>query len=266
MESKTIAFIHGNFVSKRCWDPWVSRFEQRRYTCHPIAYPGRDKPVAVLREELSDPRLSKLTIADVIEHHVRVIRALDEKPVIIGHSFGGLLTQLMLQRDLGVAAIAIDSVPPPGVISLKWSFIRSLWPVVNPLIPASRPYLMPFSHFQYTFTNDLPLAEQRAAYDAYVVPESRRLGRGGLTRAARVDFARRRAPLLLIAGELDHIMPASLNRRNFRRYRKSPSVTDFKEFPGRAHYSIIGGKGWEEVADFALDWATRVQSNPSQRS
>ena len=117
---------------------------------------------------------------------------------------------------------------------------------------------MPFEHFQYTFVNDLPLSEQRKAYDADVVPESRRLGRGGLSSAARVDFKKPHAPLLLIAGENDHIMPASLNRTNFNRYRKGNpnATTEFREFPGKAHYSIIGGNaGWQEVADYALDWA-----------
>lgn len=123
---------------------------------------------------------------------------------------------------------------------------------------------MPFEDFQYTFGNDLPLAEQRAAYDADIVPESRRLSRGALSRAARVDFRKERAPLLMIAGENDHIIPASLNRSNWRRYRKSPSVTDFKEFPGRAHYTVIAGPGWEEVADYALDWAERQTASASR--
>ena len=269
MSHPLIVFIHGNFVSKHSWEPWVDRFEARGFTCLPIEYPGRDKPVAELKQHPHDPFLGTLTIQNVIDHHVQAIQSLDEKPIIIGHSFGGLLTQLMLQRDLGVAGVAIDSVPPPGVISFNWSFIRSTWPVVNPFIPSSRPYYMPFEHFQYAFGNDLPLAAQRAAYDAVIVPESRRLARGGLTRAARVDFTRRRAPLLLIAGEKDHIMPASLNRKNFRRYRSSPSVTDFKEFPGRAHYSVIGGPGWEEVADYALDWAIKAQleqTSPAPRN
>ena len=257
--SKTIAFIHGAFVGKHCWDRWVARYEARGYTCVPISYPGRDKSVAELKAAPNDPFLRTLSIQAVIDHHVRVLQALPEKPVVMGHSFGGLLTQLMLQRNLAAAAVAIDSVPPQGVISLAWSFIRSLWPVVNPLV-GSRPYYMPFRDFQYAFGNDLSLAEQRAGYDADIVPESRRFGRGALTSAARVDFKQRHAPLLMIAGEKDHIMPASLNRRNYRRYQKSPSITEFKEFPGRAHYSIIAGPGWEEIADYALDWAVRVQN------
>ncbi|WDT76805.1 MAG: alpha/beta hydrolase [Candidatus Manganitrophus sp.] len=265
MPTKTIALIHGNFVTQHCWDEWAARYKARGYKTVQIAYPGRDKPVELLKQNPSDPILQRLTIDEVIDHHVRVIRSLPEKPIIIGHSFGGLLTQLMLQRDLGVAGVAIDSVPPQGVLVLKWSFLRSLWPVINPLIPASKPYYMTFEDFQYTFTNTLPLDEQRAAYEAQVVPESRRLARGGLSSAARVDFKRARPPLLMIAGEKDHLMPAALNRANYERYKSSPSITEFKEFPGRDHY-IIGERGWEEVADDALDWAIRAQARTAARA
>src|SRR5262245_47528670 len=265
MPSKTIAFIHGLFVTKRCWEPWVARYQARGYTCVAIAYPGRDRPVELLKQSHPDPATGRITIADVIDHHVRVVGTLGEKPILIGHSFGGLLTQLLLQRDLGVAGVAIDSAPPLGVLTLKWSFIRSNWPGLNPLIPSSKPYYMSRAQFRYAFAHTLPEAAQRTAYDQQIVPESRRLQRGALSSHARVDFTRRRAPLLMIAGSHDHIIPASLNRTNYERYRQSPSVTDYKEFPGRVHY-IIGQPGWEEVADYALTWATRVQQADTLRS
>jgi pimeloyl-ACP methyl ester carboxylesterase len=258
--TRTIVFIHGNFVTRHCWDAWVTRYEKLGYTCIPIAYPGRDGSPASLRKNPDSALMASLTLERVIEHHVTAIRALNEKPIVIGHSFGGLLTQLLVQRDLPAAAVAIDSVPPQGVLTLKWSFYRSTFPPLNPLLPASNPYMMSFKHFQYAFANDLSLAEQRVAYEKDMVPESRRLARGGLSSAARVDFKRRRSPLLLIAGEKDRIMPAALNRTNFRRYSASPSVTEFKEFAGRSHYSIIAGKGWEEVAYYALDWGMRAAS------
>jgi pimeloyl-ACP methyl ester carboxylesterase len=263
--ARTIVFIHGNFVSSRCWDAWVARYKSRGYTCVAVAYPGRDKPVAWLKANPDGALLGSLTLDRVADYHEKVIRSLDEKPIIIGHSFGGLLTQLMVQRDLAAAAVAIDSVPPQGVLVPNWSFFRSTWPVLNPFVPASRPYLMSFEHWQYTFVNGLPLEEQRAAYDTYVVPESRRLSRGGLSSAARIDFKRPHAPLLLIGGEKDNIMPASLNRVNYQRYAKSPSITEFKECPGRTHYTVIGGQGWEQVADYALDWATRVTADREAR-
>jgi pimeloyl-ACP methyl ester carboxylesterase len=264
--SGTVVFIHGNFMTRRTWEPWIERYKSSGYRCVAIAYPGRDQPIEELRQQPDGRFLGSLTLRRAIDHHVAAIRALGEKPIIIGHSFGGLITQLMVQRDLAVAAIAIDSVPPLGVLPLEWSFIRSTWPVINPFVPASKPYLMSFKHFQYSLANALTPAEQRTAYDADIVPESRRLSRGGLSLAARVDFKKPHAPLLLIAGEKDRIMPASLNRRNFRRYKHSSSITEVKEFSGRDHYSIIGGKRWEEVADFALSWAKRVTASDPVRT
>lgn len=254
--SKTIVLIHGNFVSRHSWTQWVDRYTARGYHCLAPAYPGREAPVTELRRSPDPVLLGSLTITRVIDHLAGIIRELPEKPIIIGHSFGGLLTQQMVKRNLAAAAVAISSVPPQGVIATVWPFYRSTWPVINPLVPASRPYLMPFEHFQYAFVNDLPLAEQQAAWERDVVPESRRLARGGLSRAAQVDFAAPHAPLLLVGAEKDQIMPAAVNRQNFRRYRPNGSVIEYREFPGRGHYSIIGSPGWEEVADHALDWAT----------
>lgn len=257
--SRTIAFVHGAFVSKHCWQRWVERCEALGYACIAMPYPGRDRSPAELRAQPDLPLIAKLTFRDVVEHHVATLRSLPEKPLVIGHSLGGLVAQLLVQREVASAAVAISSVPPQFVTTLAWSFLRSLWPVVNPLVPASRPYLMPLDHFRYAFANGMPDAEQRAAHDRYVVPESRRAARGALTGVARVDFKRAHAPLLFIAGEDDHLMPAALNRRNFLRYRHSPSVTDFVEFPGRNHLSIIGGAGWEQVLDHALAWAVNVR-------
>jgi pimeloyl-ACP methyl ester carboxylesterase len=253
-------------MTRHTWEPWIERYDSSGYRCVAIAYPGRDHPVEVLRRHADGRFLGSLTLQRAVDHHVAAIRALGEKPIIIGHSFGGLLTQLMLQRDLAAAAIAIDSVPPLGVPPLEWSFIRSTWPVINPFVPASKPYLISFKHFQSSLANAMTPAEQRIAYDADIVPESRRLSRGGLSLAARVDFKKPHAPLLLIAGEKDNIMPASLNRRNYRSYKHSSSITEFKEFAGRDHYSVIGGKRWEEVADFALTWAKRVTASDPVRT
>lgn len=256
---RTIAFVHGAFVARNCWDRWVESCAARGYDCVAIAYPGRERAPAELRARPDAGLLARLSFRDVLEHHVAVLRALPEKPLVVGHSLGGLLAQLLLQRDVASAAVAIDSVPPQFVTTLAWSFLRSLWPVVDPFVPVSRPYLMSLDHFRYTFANGLPDAEQRAAYDALVVPESRRVARGALSSAARIDFRRTRPPLLLVAGEQDHLMPPALNRRNFRRYRRSGSVTDFVELPGRTHLSVIDGAGWEDVRDHVLEWAVGVR-------
>jgi alpha-beta hydrolase superfamily lysophospholipase len=251
MKSKTIVFVHGMYMNPLCWEHWVDYYQSKGYKCLAPAWPGRDQPVDTLRQQHPDPQLSKLTLSKVLEHFTDTIKKLDEKPVIIGHSMGGLVVQLLLQKDLAAAGVAIDSAPPLGVITAKWSFLKSNWPHITPFVSQNSPIEMSFERFQYTFVNGLPLAEQRAAYERYVVPESRRVPRESLT--ARVDFKKPHPPLLVIAGSADHIIPASLNKSNFARYKSSSSVTDYKEFAGRTHF-IIGQKKWEEVADYVLAW------------
>jgi pimeloyl-ACP methyl ester carboxylesterase len=257
MRSKTIVFIHGLFFTSASWEPWIRRYEAKGYRCLAPEYPSRDHPVETLRKNHPDPVLGRLTLSEVVEGYANAIKALGEKPIIIGHSLGGLIVQLLLQRDMAVAGVAIDSAPPKGVFVPAWSFIRSNWPVINPFASKTEPLLMSFEHFQYAFVNTLPLAEQRAIYDTCVVPESRTAALGALSDVAKVDFARPRPPLLFIAGGNDHIIPPALNKANFDKYRGMPgvNVTDFKEFAGRTHY-IIGQKGWEEVADYTLVWLT----------
>ena len=253
MTSKTTLFVHGMYMTPLCWEQWTNHIQAKGYKCIAPAWPGRDKPIDTLRKNHPDPQLGKLTLSAVVEYLAKIIETLDEKPILIGHSMGGLIVQLLLQRDLAAAAIAIDSAPPMGVFTTQWPFLKSNWPHINPFVPKSRPIQMSFERFQYTFVNTLPLEEQRAAYERYVVPESRRVPAESLTNVARIDFRKLRPPLLLIAGSKDNIIPASLNKTNYGRYKQSSSVTDFKEFPGRTHF-IIGQKNWEEVADYTISW------------
>jgi pimeloyl-ACP methyl ester carboxylesterase len=258
MKTKTIVLVHGLSASKHSWDGWAARYRSRGYkVVAPAYHPGLDKSLAELKQTPNDPLLSSITLPQVLDHLTRVIKGLDEKPAIIGHSFGGLLTQLLLQRDLGIAGVAVDSAPPPGVLPTQLSFLRFSLPIFNPLIPATKPWYMTFKQFQYGWTHTLPLAEQRTAYEAVIVPESRGLYRSGLTPDAKLDWTRSRAPLLFISGEKDHIIHPAVNKANADRYSKSSSVTDLKVFPGRTHYTIMAGKGWEEVADYALNWLLR---------
>lgn len=239
------------YMNPLCWEHWVEYYQAKGYQCLAPAWPGRDQPVEALRRQHPDPQLGKLTLSDVLTHFTDVIKASREKPVLIGHSMGGLAVQLLLQKDLAVAGVAIDSAPPMGVLTTRWSFLKSNWPHITPFVSQDKPIEMTFERFQYTFVNGQPLADQRAAYDRYVVPESRRVPRESLL--TKIDFRKPHPPLLLIAGSADHIIPAPLNKTNFTRYKASASVTDFKEFPGRTHFTI-GQKNWEEVADYVLAW------------
>jgi pimeloyl-ACP methyl ester carboxylesterase len=255
MKTKTIVLIHGMFMNPLCWEKWIPRYQARGYKVFAPAWPGRDKTVAALRQAHPDPALPKLKLGEVVESQAAFIQGLSEKPAILGHSMGGLVVQLLLQRDLAVAGVAIDPAPPLGVFTTAFSFLKANLPAINPFL-LNRPAMMTFPQFQYAFVSALPLEEQRAIYDRYCVPESRGVPSSSLGPAGRVDFSRPHRPLLITAGEQDHIVPAGLIRTNFRKYR-GPSVTEFKEFPGRDHF-LIGERGWEEVADFALDWLERV--------
>ena len=256
MKSKTIVLIHGMFMTPLCWEKWIPYYEAKGFRVHAPAWPGRDKSVEELRKAHPDPELAKLKLNHVVDHLETFIKGLDEKPAIIGHSMGGLAVQILLQRGIAVAGIAIDPAPPAGVFTTEFSFVKANFPAINPFL-LSQPVQMTFEHFQYAFVNTLPLDEQRAAYDRYVVPESRGVPTSSLGSAGKVDFNRLRRPLLITAGEKDHIIPASLNKSNYKKY-KAPSVTDFKEFAGRSHF-LIGSRGWEEIADYCLEWLGKIE-------
>ncbi|MBE2194434.1 MAG: alpha/beta hydrolase [Anaerolinea sp.] len=257
MPTKTVLFIHGLFMTYHCWDQWVERYQAKGYTCVAVPYPQRDKSPAEIQKAHPDPNLPKVTFEGVLDHLIKTIQGLTEPPIIIGHSFGGLFTQLLINRGFGMAGVAVDSAPPQGLLSTKFSFLWGNRGLLNPLNRSSRPYRMSFGAFQYAFVNGMPEAEQRKIYEEQAVPESLRIPRGALSSPnARIDYRKPHPPLLLIAGSNDHIVPASLNKANFKRYQESDSVTELKEFPGRNHFGI-GQKGWEELADYALEWAGR---------
>ncbi|HUS67440.1 MAG TPA: alpha/beta hydrolase [Kofleriaceae bacterium] len=256
MKTKTVVFIHGMFMTPTCWSGWVQRFRERGLRALAPAWPLHDAPPQALRDKHPDPALGKLTLDEVVAEMVRTVEALDEKPILIGHSMGGLVVQLLLQKQLGVAGVAIDSAPPKGVISFKWSFIKSNWPVVSPFANKDQPYLLTPSDFRYAFAHTLPPDELKATYDREVVPESRRVGNGPTTAVAKIDFTAARPPLLFVAGELDRIIPASLNASNHKKYAASAGITEIRQFPGRTHYTL-GQEGWESIADFVLDWTAQ---------
>jgi pimeloyl-ACP methyl ester carboxylesterase len=243
-------------MNSQCWENWIEYYGDKGYKCIAPAWPYHDKTVKQLRDEHPNVELGKLTLGTVIENYRKMINSSDKKPILIGHSIGGLVVQALLSEGLGTCGVSIDSAPPAGVTSLKFSFLKSNLPTINPF-RGDQPYFMPFKRFQYSFVNTFTEKEQKEAYDRYVVPESRNVARSSTK--IKIDFNRKRPPLLMIAGSEDHIIPPSLNKDNFGRYKNSGSITDFKEFEGRAHF-IIGQKGWKEVADYAIEWIEKVST------
>jgi pimeloyl-ACP methyl ester carboxylesterase len=261
MAGKTIVLVHGAWVTPLCWENFSGYFGSRGYTCLAPAWPYKDRSVEELRRS-PDPNLGRLGLIEIVDHYDRIIRKMDAPPILIGHSYGGLFVQMLLDRGLGAAGVAIDSAPPQGVLPFYPSVIRANFGVLSTLGGWHKILRQSFKEFQYAFVNALPEAEQRVAYDRFVVPETGRIffqsAFALFNAATTVNFKNnRRAPLLMIAGSADHITPAAMNLTNFSKYHGSTAVTEFKEFAGRCHW-IIAQPGWEEVADYAAQWLERV--------
>jgi pimeloyl-ACP methyl ester carboxylesterase len=253
-DTKTVLFITGAFVGNNAWDEWKSYFEDKGYIALAPAWPFKDASPETLRtRQPDDLQLANLSLSELIEHYVDIVKGLREKPIVIGHSLGGLITQIIVNRDLAAAGIAIHSFPPQGIFPYEFSFLKAGWKSLGLFTSLKKTYLMSFKDWQYAFVNGMPLQQQQKAYDQNVVPESKKVARGGLTNAAKVDFEKMHVPLLLTAGDQDHIIPAPVNLRNYKKYKKNGSVADYKEFPGRNHF-VLGQPTWKEDADFILKW------------
>jgi pimeloyl-ACP methyl ester carboxylesterase len=262
--SRTVVFVHGGWVTPACWEPFLGYFGERGYRCLAPAWPGKDRPIAAIRADPSP--LAGLGIREIVDHYDRVIRSLDEPPVLVGHSFGGLFVQLLVDRGLGAAGIAIDSAPPKGIFAFQPTSLVSLGRILVTPFGWRNVVHWTFAEFRYAFVHTMSPAEQRAIWDAHIVPDSGRpffeAGYSFLVRRspAEVNFAKPdRAPLLFISGDADRAMPPAIVRRMYRAHRASPARTDFRSFPKRTHW-LIAQPGWQEVAEACVDWSRSVSA------
>jgi pimeloyl-ACP methyl ester carboxylesterase len=251
-DSPTVVLIHGMWMTPRSWDSWVDHYADRGYRAIAPGWPGIADPEETRRDPSA---LRGLGIKKIVDHYDRIIRDLDRPPIIIGHSFGGLTTQLLLDRGLGSAGVAIGTAPPKGVLLLPLSTLRSSFPALkNPLNRDGLAELSP-EQFRWRFTNTLDAGESGRIYREHYIPGTNRAFFDALGSPAAVDFKNsQRAPLLLVFASKDHISPPAVNRTILKLQSRAPSVTESKEYPGRTHF-MAGMDGWEEIADFALNWA-----------
>lgn len=265
----TVVLIHGLWMTPRSWEHWVTHYEAKGLTVLTPAYPGFEIEVEALRE---NPQvIADLTVPETVDHLAAVVEGLATPPIIMGHSFGGVMTQLLLARGLGAAAVVIDSAPTEGVHVTPVSQARSLFPALRN--PANRRRAVAFTpeEFHYAFTNTLSAEESQRVYDRYAIAAPGAwVWEYGLfanfkpgPQETWVDYTADRAPLLFIAGSEDHIMPPAVNRSNARHYHRSPAVTEYVELEGRDHWTCAA-PGWEAVADHALDWALAQSARRSE--
>jgi pimeloyl-ACP methyl ester carboxylesterase len=256
----TIVLIHGLWLTPRSWEGWIDRYQKAGYNVVAPSWPGLEGEVEAIRKDPS--ALKGLKLKTVVDHYDRIIRKLDAPPIIMGHSFGGLITQMLIDRGLGSAGILIDSAQTAGVPVLPFVTIRATLPILGNPFSYNRTTSLSPSQFNYAFTNELSAADSQKVYDRYSIPAANAilwdaafalLNPNG---SSKVDYRRSdRAPLLFIGGSNDHLAPPAINKANVRKYiNNSSAVTDYREFPNRTHHTV-GQKGWEEVADFAIQWA-----------
>ncbi len=254
-------FVHGLWLLPSSWDRWAVVFDEAGYAALAPGWP--DDPETVAEANANPDTFANKTVGDVADHFAEVIGKLDRKPVVIGHSFGGLMAQILAGRGLSTATVAIDPAPFRGVLPLPISALRSASAVLTN--PANRHRAVPLTYeqFRYAFANAVDEDEARQLYDAFAVPAPG----APLFQAATANFNPwtevkvdhknpDRGPLLIISGEKDHTVPWAIANSSFKKQKKNKGVTEIVEMSGRGHALTIDS-GWREVADTALEFVRR---------
>ena len=256
----TIVLVHGFWVTPRSWEEWITHYESRGYRVIAPGNPGFELEVESLNAVKSP--IEALTVPAIVEHLESVVGAIETPPIIIGHSAGGAFTQILLDHGFGAAGVALNSAPTEGVKVTPLSQITSTFPVLK--IPANRHMAIGLSEdeWRYAFTNTFTEEEARRLYERYHVPASGRILWGGVLANFQpghqdtwVDYRNAdRVPLLFVSGSEDHIMPPSVQRSNAKHYKAEGTVTEIKEYEGKAHL-LPSQEGWQAIADEVLAWA-----------
>ena len=267
-DKSTIVLIHGLWMTPKSWNTWADRFRAQGHEVIVPGWPGiDDRSVEDIR---SNPAaLKNIGLAQIADHYERIIRSLPgfaegRKPIIMGHSFGGVLTQMLADRGLGSAYVGVAPGQPAGVAVLPLSTLRTGLPILGKPWAKNDAFPLTKKHFHFTFGNDLSRAESDHEWELNAVNSYNRVlfegAAGALNKngVSKVDFARAdRAPLLLIAGTIDNVVPPAIVNAIFAKY-SGPAVVEKKEFAGRTH-RLVSQDGWEEIADYALAWAVSHQ-------
>jgi pimeloyl-ACP methyl ester carboxylesterase len=262
----TIVLIHGFWVTPRSWEQWKERYEAAGHTVIAPAYPGFEVEVEALNADPSP--IEAVTVPQIVEHLEAVVGALGEPPILIGHSAGGVFTQILLDHGFGAAGVAINSAPTEGVKRVPLSQVRASFPVLKNPANRHRAVGLTFDQWNYAFTNGFPEDEARRLYERYHIPASGAIFWGSALANIHpgkddnwVNYKNaERAPLLFISGSTDHLMPPSIQQSNAKHYNDEV-VTEVKEFEGP--HLLPAWPGWEEVADYALTWAQEHAARPS---
>jgi pimeloyl-ACP methyl ester carboxylesterase len=259
-----VVFIHGLWLLPSSWQRWAKVFEDAGFTALTPGWP--DDPETVQEAKAHPEVFAHKTIGQVADHFADVIGSLKKKPAVLGHSFGGLLTQMIAGRGLSAASVAIDPAPFRGVLPLPLSALKSASPVLGNPSNRNRAIPLTYDQFRYAFANAVSEDEAKELYETFAVPAS---GAPLFQAAAaninpwteaKVDSKNPdRGPLLIISGEKDHTVPWAIANASYKQQKRNVGVTEIVEMPNRGHALVIDS-GWREVADKALAFVKRFVS------
>ncbi|HTQ81227.1 MAG TPA: alpha/beta hydrolase [Thermoanaerobaculia bacterium] len=256
-----VVFVHGLWLLPSSWDRWAAAFEEAGFTALTPGWP--DDPETVAEANAHPEVMAHKTVGQVADHFDEILRDLKRKPAVVGHSFGGLLAQILAGRGLSAATVAIDPAPFRGVLPLPLSALKSAWPVLHNPANRNRAIPLTYEQFRYGFANAVSEDEAKELYEKFAVPASGaplfQAATANLNpwTEAQVDTENpERGPLLIISGEKDNTVPWSIANASFKQQQHNSGVTEITEIPNRGHALTIDS-GWREVADKALAFIRR---------
>ena len=257
-----LMLIHGAWLSSASWDNFADYFERRGFAVSAPEWPRKQGDVEELRA--GGDELAGLGVDEIVDHYETLIRALDQPPVLMGHSFGGLFVERLLDKGLGRAGVAISPAPPKGILVLPFSSLKAASPALGHPSKWHGVVTLTQEEFTYGFVNTFTPEDAAAAYERYAVPESGQLfyeagfANFRMNPPTEVDFKNDdRAPLLIVGATADHTVPASVAHKQYKKYERSSAQTDYVEFEGRPHL-VMAAEGWEEVASSIDGWLDGV--------
>lgn len=254
-KSKTIILIHGNFVTNSTWTEWKQYYEQKGYKVYTPVNPGHEGAPSELRKNVH-PDLTKTGFIDIVNNIATLIDSLPEKPLVIGHSMAGMATMKLVELGKAAAGVSIDGAPPKNVFP-PFQTLKTVLPAFG-FFSFSKYFMGSRKWYDYSFFNTISDTEKATAFEKYAVPESYKVSRQlVLNSYSNIDFKKPHAPILFIGGTNDHIFPSSLTETIAGKYKDPNSKVAVKIFEGKSHF-ICGEKGWENVADYILEWYEKL--------